>query len=502
VLDVYGATLPGAPVIVIGFNRDVAWTLTNTGADVMDLYAESVGDERRPTRYRVDGAWRPLERRIETYRDARGDTIAFDTIYFSHRGPLQRVRGRWLSMRWTVLDGGRELDAYLDGARARSASAFQDAMSGAFRAPAQNMLAADRAGHIAIRSVGRFPVRPGDGSGSRLFDGTTSASDWTGDVPVARWPQAIDPAQGFLASANQQPMDPATTSVWMGGSYEPWRALRINALLRADSVVTVDDMRRFQTDPGSARADYYVPFMIAAARRVSARGTGPNPRVLDEAARVLARWDRRYTATNTAAVLFEAALRETAVQAWDELAAGAGGRRPTPSSAVLARLMADSTSAWWDDRSTPQREDRDAIVASALATAFLATQQRYGPDDGRSWRWSGIRRANIHHLLRIRALSALELPVEGGPGTLSPSAGSGAHGPSWRMVVELSPTPHAWTTYPGGQSGNPASARYRDRIPHWLAGQLEAVHVPATPEALPAAQRSGTLELRPGRRDR
>jgi acyl-homoserine lactone acylase PvdQ len=33
---------------------------------------------------------------------------------------------------------------------------------------------------------------------------------------------------------------------------------------------------------------------------------------------------------------------------------------------------------------------------------------------------------------------------------------------------------HAWTTYPGGQSGNPASEYYRDRIPRWVAGQLDS----------------------------
>ncbi|MEO8563267.1 MAG: penicillin acylase family protein [bacterium] len=498
-LDVYGVTIPGAPGIVIGFNRDVAWTFTNTGADVMDFYAEVLDDDAHPTRYKVDGAWRPLERRVETYRGKSGETLAVDTLYFSHRGPLQRVRGRWLSMRWTVLEDGRELDAFVTAAHARSAAELQDAMAKAYRAPAQNMLAADREGHIAIRSVGRYPIRPGDGSGSRLFDGTTSASDWTGDAPVTQWPQAADPAQGFLASANQQPMDPATTKLWFGGSYDPWRALRINELLRADSVVTVDDMRRFQTDPGSARADYFVPFFINAGRRVAARGDGPSARVLDDAVRVLARWDRRYTMSNTGAVLFEAALREAALRTWDELASAPGGRRLAPSSAVLSRLMADSASDWWDDRSTAAIEDRDAILASALATAFLATRQRYGPPDGEGWRWSTIRHANINHLLRIPALSALDLPVSGGAGTLSPISGSGTNGPSWRMVVELGETPHAWATYPGGQSGNPASARYRDRIPEWLAGQLEAVHVPATRDALPAAQRSATLTMTPRR---
>jgi penicillin G amidase len=495
-LDVYGATIPGAPAIVLGFNRDVAWTFTNTGADVMDFYLEEVDDERMPTRHRVDGAWRPIEARVETYRGPKGETLAVDTVYHSFRGPMQRVRGRWLSLRWTVLDAGTEAAGFIEGARARTAAEFHDAMARSYRAPAQNMLAADRAGHIAIRSTGRFPIRAR--TGSMALDGTSSANDWKADLPVERWPQATDPAQGFLASANQQPVDPRSAGFWFGGNWDPWRALRLNALLRADSSITIDEMRRFQTDPGSARADYYVPFFLNAARRVAERATGPNRDVLAEAARHLARWDRRYTLDNTGAVLFEAALRETAVQAWDELAVE-GARRATPSSAVLARLVADSASAWWDDRSTGAVEDRDDVLASSLASAFLATRRRLGAPGGDGWRWANVHRVNIHHLLRIPSLSALELPLSGGPGTLSPMAIGGAHGPSWRMVVELGPTLHAWTTYPGGQSGNPASPRYKDRLPLWLDGTLEAVHVPVRAGELPVAQRSGSLVLRPSR---
>jgi penicillin amidase len=170
--------------------------------------------------------------------------------------------------------------------------------------------------------------------------------------------------------------------------------------------------------------------------------------------------------------------------------------RVTPASAVLLELMSDSASAWWDDRSTQAVEDRDAILASSLASAFLATRQRYGAPTGAGWEWSKIRHANIHHLLRIPALSALELPVQGGPGTLSPSSGSGSQGPSWRMVVELGPTLHAWATYPGGQSGNPASPHYLDRLPEWLAGSLEAVHIPTRASELGGSQRTSTLVLR------
>ncbi|HEX7977405.1 MAG TPA: penicillin acylase family protein [Gemmatimonadaceae bacterium] len=498
-LDIYGVTIPGLPPVVIGFNRDMAWTFTNTGADVMDVYVEQVDDTRHPTRYRVDGAWRPLEQRVEVYRGRHGETIAVDTTYYTHRGPLQRVRGRWISLRWTVLESGREGAGFLAGAHARTAREFEDAMAASYQAPAQNMLAADRGGHIAIRSTGRYPIRPGTGSGSVLFDGSSSASDWKGDAPVADWPQAFDPVQGYLASANQQPIDPRAARIWFGGSWDPWRALRINELLRADSAVTVDAMRQFQTDPGSARANLFVPYFLRAAQRVAARGTGANPAVLDEAARVLANWDRRYTTTNTGAVLFEAALREAAVETWDELNPHSDGRRLLPSSAVLLELMSDSASAWWDDRSTSEVEDRDAILASSLVSAFLATRRSYGAPSGSGWEWGKIRHANIRHLLQIPALSALDLPVQGGPGTLNPSSGSGTQGSSWRMVVELGPTLHAWATYPGGQSGNPASARYRDRLPEWLAGTLEAVHVPMNPSELAGSQRSATLVLRPAR---
>jgi penicillin amidase len=75
----------------------------------------------------------------------------------------------------------------------------------------------------------------------------------------------------------------------------------------------------------------------------------------------------------------------------------------------------------------------------------------------------------------------------------------GTHGPSWRMVVELGPELRAWGTYPGGQSGNPASRRYTDRLATWTAGQLDSLRVPRRPEDLRGRQRAA-LTLAPARR--
>jgi penicillin G amidase len=501
-LDVYGVTIPGAGEIVIGFNRDVAWTFTNTSADVLDYYAEQVDDDEHPTRYRLDDAWRPLERRVEVYRGQHGETIATDTLYFTHRGPMRRVRGRWTSMRWTVLEAGHELNAFHDASHARSTVELMDGFARWFQAPPQNVLAADRGGHIAIRSTGRFPVRPGDGSGAVLRDGTRTASDWTGALSVAEYPQSLDPAQGYLASANQQPVDPRVAHGWWGGNYDPWRAMRINTLLRADSSVTSDAMRRYQTDPGSARADLFMPYFLAAAQRMLARGNMDTESArLSEAAGLLAQWDRRYTRDNRRAVLFEAAMQELVSRTWDELAVTPGSTRrvATPSSGVMAELLADSASIWWDNRSTPRVERRDDILAASLVAALAATRAKYGDPNGEDWRWNRIRHANVNHLLRLPALSALDIPVQGGPETLSPSAGSGTHGASWRMVVELGPQLRAWSTYPGGQSGNPVSPRYLDRLKLWTNGELEPVRIPSTPDALDVAHRSAILHLRPAR---
>jgi penicillin amidase len=484
--DVYGVTIAGLPAIVIGFNRELAWTFTNTDADLMDRWVEEVDDPARPLRYRVDGAWLPIELRVEAYVKPRGDTIALDTLRFSHRGPMRRIGSRWMSLRWTALESAGDAGAFQRAARAGTVGDWLAAMA-QYRTPPQNMLVADRAGTIAIRSTGRFPVRPG-GRGDRVHDGTTRATDWSADWGVAEYPQAVAPRQGFLASANQEPQDPRDQPRYLGADWvTPWRALRINQLLRGDSAVTVETARRWQTDPGSARADYYVPYFLHAA---AAR---PADTALAHAARLLGAWDRRYTLDAEGAVLFEAAVRATTARLWDELPANV-----SPGGGAFIALLDDSTNVWWDERATTGVvERRDDILSGALVEAYAATLRQYGPPEAGGWRWSRVHRIGIRHLLGIPALSARDIAVPGGPSTLSPSSTSGGgEGASWRMVVELGPEVRAWGTYPGGQSGNPVSGRYEDRLPLWQRGDLATLRFPRAPAELTA---SSELLLRSAR---
>lgn len=499
-LDVAGAGFPGVPGVVIGFNRDVAWTFTNTSSDVDDYYFETVNDSLRPSQYRVDGQWRQLQQRVEQYRDKRGVVIHVDTLYFTHRGPMTREEGRWMSMRWTAHEPSHEADNFMRLGRARNAAEWLGAMED-YVAPTQNGLVADRSGNIAIRSSGAYPVRPGDGRGDIIRDGSAAASDWTGRLAVSRFPFSMNPAQGFLASANQQPVDPLKNGAYIGSDwYSPWRAMRIDALLRADSSATPDAMRRYQTDPGSARADAFVPAFLAAAAHESSGGN--TDATLAEAAGLLAEWDRRYTRENRRAVLFETAMDDLSRRTWDELIAapdksGRVQRPALPESQILIQLMRTPESVWWDDRRTPGRENRDAILAASLRTALVKLKAENGGATADGWRWSKIRTANIHHLLRIPAFSKLGIPVQGGPSTLSPSGGQGTQGASWRMVVELAPEIRAWAIYPGGQSGAPASSRYTDRLDAWKDGQLQPVLFPKSAADLDKRRVTSRLSLRP-----
>ena len=513
VLDAYGVTIPGAPGVILGFNRDVAWSFTNTGADVLDFFTETVDDTLLPTQYKVDGSWKSVARDVQIIRDERGKAIEVDTLLYTHRGPLTRHGNLWLSMRWIPLESPLDATGFVQAAKAKSARAYLDSMARYWPTPAQNMIAADRSGAIGIRSTGRFPYRANRGDGLTIRDGSSSANDWQGDWPLTQYPQAFDPPQGYLASANQQPIDSRAPAAYLGSTdgAEVWRALQINRLLRADSALTPDAMRRYQTDPGSVRADLWMDAILKAAGiaadsshaeadSVAANGSGTGANhasPLDAAAKLLASWDRRYTKENYQAILFETTVGNVTRLLWDELQDSTGSRVATPSGDVTLSLLGQPQNAWWDVKATPNAvEERDAVLRRALSEAYDTLVVRLGPASPDNWRWGRVRPARIGHSLRLRGFSAESVAVQGGFGTLNPSAGTG-YGSSWRMVVELGPNVRAWGIYPGGQSGNPASTRYRDRIAKWSNGELDSLQVPAVPNDLTSPRH--TLRLRPVR---
>ena len=325
-------------------------------------------------------------------------------------------------------------------------------------------------------------MRPGDGRGDRIFDGSTSASDWSGDWPLERYPQALRPAQGYLASNNQQPLDPAVRPGYLGWDWPtPWRAMRINQILRADAQMTPEKMQAAQTDPQSAMTPAVMDALHTAVTRAGSGATDEDRAALA----FLEAWDRHFDVESKGAVLFTAVVEALTRRTWDEFTiAGEERRVATPNTMYLVRLLEDETSPWWDVRETAQAtETRDDVLLSALRDAWTTTRARRGADP-QAWRWGDQRQATIQHLLRLPGFGRESLAVQSGPGTLSPNEGRGTSGASWRFIVELGDAVTAWGTYPGGQSGNPVSSRYDDRLELWRTGKLAPLRVPFTADDL------------------
>jgi penicillin amidase len=250
-------------------------------------------------------------------------------------------------------------------------------------------------------------------------------------------------------------------------------------------------MRLMHRYPGSVREAQFRPWYIRGAEAEIAAGRGTP--AMERALRLLKEWDGRYTPENERAILFELAQRELPRRLWDELIPPGETRPIRRGSQPTLRALLDSAGPWWDDHRTPVQETRNAILAAALTAALDSAIAQYGEPEAGGWQWSKVWPTNIWHLLGLPSLSAPGIAVQGGPETIAPADRHGTAGASWRMVVELGPEVRAWGTYPGGQSGNPASTWYANRIPQWASGGLDTLLLPRSGADLPKQRTHATL---------
>ncbi len=479
---VRGVTIPGAPLVVAGFNERVAWGYTNTGADQLDHYALTL--DRSGTRYRYDGRWLDLEARPGAITAAGGEEVA-DTLWLSHWGPLvEKGDTSAVAIQWTAHGPSRTLLALWGFARAENLDAFEQALEH-WDTPMQNVLAADASG-IAIRSAGHLPIRRrGDGAG--LLDGSTDEGEWMGHVPFDELPYSRDPERGFLFSANQPPAgDPYPHYLghdWRAG----FRSLRIEELLGEKPRHSPDDLARYQADVKVLQRDLVVPLLAGLPLSTEA----------DRLRQMLEAWDGVATVDRPEPLVLDELLDALERLAWDEWE----GRR-TPADAMLFSLLrTDPGLPYFDVRATPERERGPDLLALAAEQAADTLAARYGSDPA-GWRWGDHHRVVFQHITRSDALAPFSRgPVEypGFQQTLSPASGRPTtHSAAWRMTVDLSTSPPtARGVLPGGPSGHPFSRFYDYNLPTYIAFKHFGLPMPPRPEDVEAP--TSTLRLMPGR---
>jgi len=488
-MNAYGLTVPGAPVLVQAFNRHVGWTLTNTGADVIDHFSLTLDSSR--ARYRFDGDWRDLRRVVDTIR-VNGEAPVLDTLFFSHHGPVrmdQGGSGTAIAERWVAHDSSRTLRALWKMNRAESVEAVTEALR-LWDTPMQNVLYAGREGDIAIRSAGRLPIRrSGDGRG--LLDGSTDDHKWVGRVPFDSLPAACNPTQEYLASANQVPTGPGYP-YYLGHDWgDGYRSLRINKLLRGDTTHSVDDVRRYQADVEAKQRDVLVPF-LAGVERLSPRA--------DTIRRLLRRWDGEASVGRAAPLVMDEFLQVLRREMWDEPVFARG---PDPEDAVLVNLLrSDPDARWFDVQATDTTERAPGLLRRVLEVTADTMASAYGwtPDE---WRWGDHHKLLVRHLSNSEAFRALGRGPYEYPGfaaTLSPGRGrTVTHSASQRVVIDFSTTPPTGLgVYPGGQSGRPLDPYFYDtQIPTYLNFEYFPLQTAPSPSQFPRDDIRGRLTLRP-----
>jgi penicillin amidase len=336
------------------------------------------------------------------------------------------------------------------------------------------------------------PIRK-NGDGWMPAAGAGGGADWIAWVPPRDLPAVRDPPSGRVINANNTVID-GDYPYRLGREFaEPYRARRIASLLIGIDKATPSDMAAIQLDVRSTMVDAALPILLRDTPRTADTGA-----VLD----LLSRWDGSMRHDRPEPLIFTAWWRHLIAALYaDELKDLATAVSPRP--AVVLRSL-NSRQIWCDDVATPTVvETCPSRLQLALARALAELRAAYGNDPAQ-WRWGVPHRSRLRHpvLSRIPVIGAwfeLSVPTHGdrytvnvgGHPIMDPKDPYGhTSGAGYRAIYDLAALDRSLFQIVGGQSGNPLSPHFGDRMTDWAEGRY------ATISAEPAAV-AGRLRLRP-----
>lgn len=464
--SVKGASLPGALGVTSGFNKNIAWGVTNATKDARDWYKITFKDASR-TEYRYGDGWRKSDLRIEEIK-VKGEEAFLDTVVYTHYGPVvydpsfrsdrQDVN---FALKWTAHEGSNEQKTFMMLNKASNHEDYNKALDN-YNAPPQNFVFASKSGDIAMRIQGKFPVK-WKGQGKFFMDGADPDMEWSAYIPFEQNASTLNPERGFVSSANQHPVDPSYPYYVFDNSYEHYRNRRLNTRLRELSDITVDDMKALQFDDYYLHAAEALPVMLGLLDEANFQSPEAK-KYLKE----LKEWDFYADPNQKAPTLFYVWWNKTTDSIWKEWY-GWDAPVVTPNFYQTVELLKEEPeSTVFDYSNTPALETAATHINSSFAE-FLAAMAAWETEEG-DYSWANYKRTSVKHLVpQFGPFSVDNVYTGGGRGILN--ATSERHGASWRMVVELGEEVQAFGIYPGGQSGNPGSRFYASMISRWAKGE-------------------------------
>ena len=488
-LDVMGVQFPGIPGVILGMNRHVAWGSTVNNIDVTDVYQETIvpcDDGSGPCTV-FNGQKVPLQPRVENIDVGRFGQIVRTvsvTLYdVPHHGPIipritadhgvEPLGTTELSIRYTGHEPAPKLSTVVYGLdTAKSVSEAVAAIDSGFLYGNQNWVIGDDQGHFGWTQFTRTPRRSPSAAPWKVLPGDGSA-EWGGDLDPKYIPHAYDPAQGFIATANNDPIgvtddnDPFFDEpvldgapLYLGADYDPGTRVgritkRIQAATRSGGKLTLDDMQSIQADATSEWAQALQPTFLAAAQALAEEIASPGSHAdltpivatADSTAKPLVAqvipivqgWDGTMQSgvaeDNPTAAQVSAAQAATVMGVWmrrfadrtlgdefEKLGFSAGSFAQLK---LMVRLVqhdpslktaidpATGDSVLFDSLDNPQPQSLRFVAAQAVLDAldFLVRYPGIGPDPA-AWRWGNLHTLTLSFLAPI---DALQIPLKDDP---------------------------------------------------------------------------------------
>ena len=464
-MNAYGATFPGSPNVIIGFNDNIAFGFTNAMRDVKDYYQIKFKDASKKE-YWFNGKWEPTTLRVEEIK-VRGRATINDTVAYCIFGPVMydqsftvdSTKNTAIAVRWSAHDVSNEGAMWFKLDRAKNYDDYLNAIKD-YQCPGQNMLFASKTGDIAIWQQAKFPAR-WKGQGLYVMPGEDSSYMWQGYIPQEENPHVLNPPSGFIQSANQYPTD-SSYQYFMPGNYISARGVTIKRRLEGMQQATPQNMMQLQNDYYSVNASYAVPLFLKYLDQASL--TEKESNYINE----LKNWNFYAGPDSKATTIYQAWFDSLKKVVWrDELSKVKQTYVRPDEQTLLEAMLKDSAFKFIDAITTPQIETINDDITKAFKLAAKGLEQEEIKD---SLIWCRHKNSSIYHILKtILPFARQNLHVGGWSNTVN--AITTDHGPSWRMIVQLSNPTIAYGIFPGGQSGNPGSRFYDNFVDDWAAAK-------------------------------
>lgn len=444
-----GLMVPGIPFVAVGRNPDIAWGGTNMRSAASDLIDVSGLPEDQITTREVDVNVRWWFDRTMTVRDTPYGPILSDAP------PIPARDGEVFALKWIGHKPTDELTAMLRLNRATNWAEFREALTG-FSISAQNFIYADTEGNVGQVTATHLPARaltpPID-----IVQPPAQIAAWETILTSRDLPSTYNPAQGYVASANNKPADaPVPIGYFFSGSD---RVLRMGYVLGNGSRMNVEDAKRLQVDTYMRSAVVMRDALLARAADVD--GISPDgQRLLD----LIAGWDGRYNKASQGAAAFQgvvAVLMPQLVTPIEQEILQSGGNIMEDYAAIVEVKSAET-------------------LNPALITALneAAAQVPAGTT------WGDQHTLNLQHVMgAIPVIGGRyrfgEVPWPGSSDTLwkadhdlTTETTPTRYGAQSRHVSDMSDMDANWFALLGGNDGWFQSANFMDQVDAFGSGEL------------------------------